>query len=117
MRTLSGLAGEIRKAVEGEIDLARRSAELVVPDVRGEILRQMRLADHLHERQAWIDARENRVRDEVVAVLENDAGGLAVFDQDVLDGRFKPNLCAECARRRGDRFRHAAGAALRQAPR
>ena len=65
--------------------------------VEGEREKLVRLADHLHERQTRIDAREDGGGEEVVAVLEHDARRLAVFHHDVFDWRLEANLRAELA--------------------
>ena len=48
---------EIRQSVEREIYFAGRTAKLVALDVFDEIFRQMFTTNHLHERQARVNAR------------------------------------------------------------
>src|SRR6185436_14505066 len=98
---------KVRQSVKRQIDLAGRAAELVPRNVLDELAGQVIGADHLHEGQAWIDARQYGRRDVIVAVLEDDARGFVVFDEDVLDGRIDADLGAERARGGRDRFRDA----------
>src|SRR5439155_14663937 len=116
VRTRTGQAREIGQRAEGEVHLARRSAELVPPHVVQELTGQIGFGDELQEREARIDAREDHVGRELVTVGEHDARGFAVPDGDVRDRRVRPDLYAGLARRAGDRVRDRAGAAPRKAP-
>ena len=112
-----GHAGEVRQRIEREVDLARRAAELVAAHALDEIGRQLALVHEFQERQVRIDARHDDVRRDLVAVLQDHAGGAAVLGEDAADRRFGANLDAVLARGGGNRVRHRAGAAAGQSPR
>ena len=110
-------AGEVRQAVEREVHLARRAAELVAAHALQEVGWQILRVEPALEREPRIDARDHRVGVELVAVLEHDAGGPAVLRENLRDRALGANLRAEAAGRVADGVRDRAGAAARQAPR
>jgi hypothetical protein len=70
-------AGEIRKAIERHIHLSRRSAELVPINVFDEVIGQMLFTDHPYECQARVKARGDDIGEDLIAIFEGYAFGLA----------------------------------------
>ena len=112
-----GTAGEVRQRVERQVDLARRSAKLVAPDVGHELVGQVLGADHAHERQVRVDARRDDLARQVVAVVEHDADRGRVLDDDLRDARVRADLGAGFARGAGDGVGDRAGPSARESPR
>ena len=105
------------KRVEREVDLARRPAELVAPDVGDELVGQVLGADHVQEGEVRVDARRDDLARQVVAILEHDADRGPVLDDDLRDARPGADFGAGLARRAGDGVRDRAGPAAREPPR
>src|SRR5689334_5306501 len=113
----TGHALEVGERVEREVDLPRGAAELVALDVLDEVAGELLLADHAEKRQARVDARGDGLRRDLLAALEDDAGGAAVRQLDLRDRRLRPDLDPRLDRRRGDRVGDRAGSAAGEAPR
>src|SRR5206468_844744 len=91
--------------------------ELVPTDLRDEVLRQLLRVEKLQERQVRIDAREDQVGAELVAVRRDNAGSPTVADHDPGHGRLGADFGAGLARGRRDGIRDGARPAAGEAPR
>src|SRR4030095_367028 len=94
---------EIRETVEREIYLTRRAAVLVTFQIVAEIVRQVFLTNHLHERQTWIDTRRDDISLDFVTIVQHYAGRASVLDQDLRNWRLSAYLDASFTGRVGNR--------------
>src|ERR1700688_288233 len=116
MGARSGDALEVRQAVERHIHLARRSTVLEAVDVFEKIGGKMLGFDELVEREPRIDARRNCLGKDFVAISEDDAFRLAIFDNNSRDGGLCANLNSSFASRIANRIRHRSGSAASESP-
>src|SRR5690606_24895025 len=79
-------------AVDREVHFAGATPELVALDLGGELGQQVLLADETEERAAWIAVGDDHLCLDLVAVLEDDARGAAVLDEDPRHRRIGPDL-------------------------
>ena len=77
--------GEVREAVEGEIDFRHRSHHAVVLEFLGEARGQMRRVDQVQQGALRVGVGDDGVRGNLVAGLQNDRGRYAVFHADLCD--------------------------------
>ena len=112
----AGQAGEVRQAVDGQVDLAGAAAELEPADLLLELGVEGAGLEEVEEGDLGVGRGEDVGRLDLLAVLEDDAGRLAVLDDDPRNRGLGADLGAEGLRGAGDRVGHAAGAALRDAP-
>ena len=116
MLAFAGQAGEVGQPVDRQVDLARRAAELEAADVFLEFGVERPGLHEAEERPAGVHRREDVAGLDLLAVLEGHAGRPAVLDDDPRDRGLGPDLGTERPRGGGDRVRHAARPALRDAP-
>ena len=115
-RSGAGVGGEVGEFGQGQVDLDHAAAGLPVLDVFDEVVREVLAADVVQERGARVQARDDDLGGELLAVLQDDALGLAVADQDLAYFRAGADLGAVLAGGAGDRVGHGAHAALLEAP-
>src|SRR5207249_4933372 len=94
MRSCAGQAFEIRQAVERKVHFGGRTTESESTDVFNEIRREILWPHHFHERQPWIDTRRYDLRANDLAVLENNASGSSLINENLRDRRLGPDLGA-----------------------
>ena len=104
------------RAVEREVHLAGRAAELVALHLVAEVVGQVLGVDHLQEREVGIDARRDDRRVVLVAGGGGDSDRFAVFDQDLRDADLRLDLDTSFASSVGDGVGDGAGAAARESP-
>src|SRR5262245_16662573 len=76
---------EIGQAVERQVDFERGSFDAKVLYRSAEILVEMAALDEAQKRAFRVGVRDHNFSVDLLAVLERDAVGFAVFDQDVFD--------------------------------
>src|ERR1700674_1782719 len=116
MRARAREAFEIGKLVEGEIDFAGGAAKFVAADAFEKIGGKLAGLEEFLEREMRIDAGRDDVGGEFFAILENDAGGTAILDEDFADRRFGADFHAGLASCVRDRVRNGSSAAAAEAP-
>ena len=117
MRTRARETSEIGQSIECKIHLAGRAPKLVSVHGFHKIARKVLGAGHSYKRKPRIDTGRNDVGANLFAILENDAPGLAVRNDDFRDRRFTAYLGAGFARCRGNRVRYRARSSAHKPPR
>ena len=115
-RLVRGVGGEVGEFGQGQVDLDHAAAGLPVLDVFDEVVREVRAAHVVQERGARVQASDDDLGGELLAVVQLDAGGAAVADQDLDYFRAGADLGAVLSRRVGDGVGDGAHAALLEAP-
>ena len=111
-----GRARKLGSAIERDVDL-HRAARVVDPaDRRGDLRREVPLADEAEQRPRRVRVRGHPPAPQLGAVLEHHARGGAALDQDPRDGRADADLGAGGPRRGGDRLRQRAHPAAHVPP-
>src|SRR5207247_7402049 len=82
---LAGTSGEVRHFRQGDVDLDRGARVIDAPHRLGKVGRQGARIEQLLKRQVRIEIAGDLGGTELVAVLEGDAGRLAVVRQDFGD--------------------------------
>ena len=116
MLALAGQAGEVRQAVDRHVDLAGAAAELEAADLLLEVGGERAGLEEVQERDLGVGRGEHDGRLDLLAALQQDAGGAAVAGDDLPDRGLGADLGAQGLRGAGDRVGDAAGAALGDAP-
>src|ERR1700692_1505085 len=116
MGARSGHALEVRQAVERHIHLSGRSTVFEAVDVFEKVGRKVLCFNELIKRKSGIDARRNCVGKDFVAISEDDAFRLAIFDNNSRDGGLCANLNSSFASRIANRIRNRSGSAASESP-
>src|SRR6266511_4369773 len=109
-------AAEAGQRIERQVHLARRTAELEALDIRDELRGQLIGLEQLEEGSAWIEARHDNSRRQLVTVFQHDASGPAVTHEDLRNTGIAPDLSPERAGGGRDGFAHRARAPFRKPP-
>src|SRR5262249_39984632 len=112
-------AGELRQAVERDVQLPGRTADLVVLGIAVDVgidRIEIALVHQLEIRALRIGVADDRLAVVLLARLERHANRLAVLDDDLLDLGVDADLDPGSLRRGRDRLADRAHAAAREAP-
>src|SRR5437899_69808 len=116
LELLAGLRLEVRQLADRDVDLDDAAPRLPALDVPHEVRRQLVPIDQVEERDLRMDAADHDRRAELLAVIEDDADGAAVPDEDLLDAGPRADLAAERLGGRADRGADATHPALLEPP-
>ena len=116
LQVRAGIGGEVGKFGQRQVDLDDAAAGLPVLDVGHEVVGQVRPAHVIQERGARVQGGHDDLGRELLAVLQLDAGGAAVVQQDPADPGVGADLGAVLAGGVRDRVGDRAHAALLEAP-
>ncbi len=107
---------ERRQAIECDVDLAGRTANLEVLDAAVEFLRQIVLVHAGQERALYVHRRDDDTSVDLVAVLKCNACYLAVLDDDLVDAGFGTQFAAGRLVGTCDGLRNRTGTAASESP-
>ena len=116
LELLAGLRLEVRQLADRDVDLDDAAPRLPALDVPHEIRRELVPVDQVEERDLRVDAADHDRGAELLTVVEDDADGASVADDDLLHAGPRADLAPERLGGRPDRAADAAHPALLEPP-